>query len=75
MLIRASLPARAMADVCVYDTAGRLVQTLMQAEVGPGVAQLVWDGTDGTARVPAGTYFVRLSAGGQTATQKVTLAR
>jgi len=75
VLIRASLPVRMEVDICIFDTAGRLVQNLMQGETGPGVLEFVWDGSDGVSSVPAGTYFVRLSAGGRTVTRKVTLAR
>lgn len=58
----------------VYDVRGRLVKRLVGGCVDPGERVRVWDGTDERgARVPSGVYFVRLEAGGETATRKVVV--
>jgi hypothetical protein len=50
------------ASASVYDLGGRLVR-----ELAPATGELAWDGRDGSGRVlAAGTYFVRLRAGGAT---------
>lgn len=66
-----SLPAAADADVAVFDAAGRRVRTLVHATLGAGVHPLVWDGRDAAGRTATpGLYWVRLAAGGQTATRR-----
>ena len=60
----------------VHDASGRLVRRLEGGPrpVGRHVAR--WNGTDASGRVvPAGVYFVRLSAGGQVSTGRLTLVR
>jgi hypothetical protein len=49
---------------------------LDQGEFAPGRRSIVWDGTDGAGRrVAAGTYLLRLEAGGRWATGKLIFAR
>jgi hypothetical protein len=63
-------------ELTVHDVSGRLVQRL---GIGPrqrGFHTVRWDGTDAHGRtVPAGVYFVRLSAGGVASTGCLTLVR
>lgn len=60
----------------VYDVTGRLVRSLIDTELSPGLHENRWDGKDGTgAQVAPGTYFVRLQAGGETAVRRVTRVR
>lgn len=60
----------------VRDVAGRVVATLLERTAGAGRHTATWDGrgSDG-AHAAAGTYFVRLDAGGQTRSKKIVLNR
>ncbi len=60
----------------VYDAVGRRVRTLVRTVVLPGAGAVEWDGRDERGRrVTTGIYFIRLTAGGLSKTQKVTLLR
>jgi hypothetical protein len=64
----------------IYDVAGRLVRTLIDASLTPGrytgQSATVWDGTDDTGqRVSSGVYFYRLTAPDYVATRKMILMR
>ena len=70
------LPAEGAATVSVYDVAGRLLRTLSVERYGAGLNERVWDGTDADGNeVASGVYFVRVTAGGESATGKVVLVR
>jgi DNA-binding beta-propeller fold protein YncE len=71
--VSAYVPTLAQARLTVYDATGRQVSTLADTEMGPGVVQAWWDGTDGSQRQPAGTYIVRLDAGATHLSRKVVL--
>jgi hypothetical protein len=64
-------------SVTVHDLNGRLVARLLdEARLEAGERALAWDGTNGGgARVAAGAYFVRLTAGRTALSQKVIVAR
>jgi hypothetical protein len=55
----------------IYDTAGRLVATLVQGWMNAGEHQATFDGS----RLAAGVYLARLEAGEFTGTQKVVLLK
>ena len=61
----------------IYDIAGRLVKTLVHAELtGQSRHVVTWDGTDREGHaVGSGIYFARLDAEGTTLTQKLILLR
>jgi hypothetical protein len=62
--------------VTVHDVSGRLVRRLESGPRPAGGHVARWDATDGRGRiVPAGVYFVRLSAGGEVSTGRLTLVR
>ena len=63
-------------EVAVYDVLGRRVARLLREDLAPGHYTTAWDGagSDG-APAASGTYLVRVTAGAETATQAVTLAR
>jgi len=60
----------------VHDVSGRVVRRLEGGPRPAGRHVVRWDGTDGRGHtVPAGVYFVRLSAGGKVSTGRLTLVR
>lgn len=70
------LPTPGKVTARVYNTAGRVVRTLVDAPLTAGEHFLPWDGTnDRGDRVASGVYFVRLVAGSDLATNKVVLLR
>ncbi|MFN8179192.1 MAG: FG-GAP-like repeat-containing protein [bacterium] len=69
-------PARA--QLAVYDVGGRLVRTLVAADLSAGRHAAAWDGRDDAGRaVGSGVYFARLSVAGERerAARRMTLAR
>jgi len=70
------LPENAPARLRVYDTAGRLVRTLIDGNVPAGEGIKIWDGRDDRgAAVAGGVYFFRLETRGRTLTRKMILVR
>ena len=62
--------------VDVYDIKGSLVTTLLRDELNPGSHDVSWTGKGpGGAELASGIYFVRLSAGLETAVQRISLLR
>ena len=61
----------------VFDVAGRLIQDLGSAPLGPGKHEMTWNGEDvGGKRVPSGIYFFRLTSNKEFAgTWKVLVSR
>jgi parallel beta-helix repeat protein len=55
----------------VYDRLGRLVSTLVNGSLRPGVHEADFDGS----RLESGIYFYRIVAGGRTETRKMILLR
>jgi len=67
---------RSAVNIGVYDASGRIVRTLSTGIAGAENAELSWDGEDAAGRpVAAGTYFLRLDAGGASETRRVTIVR
>ncbi len=60
----------------LYDAAGRLVRTLVDAPQPGGYYPLVWDGLrgDGSA-AGTGIYFYRMQAGDYRSSRKLTVIR
>nr|MBC8425482.1 T9SS type A sorting domain-containing protein [bacterium] len=68
------LDAAGPVDLSVYDPAGRWVRTLVARTQAAGPHDAVWCGRDHAgARVPSGTYVVRLRTRGGDVSRKVTL--
>jgi len=65
------LPATEHVNLLLFDSSGRLIQTLVDGKQGPGLYQVRWDG-QGRA---SGIYFYRLKAGEFTDVKKMTLLR
>lgn len=60
----------------VYDSSGRLVNTLVDEERPAGSHSVIWNGRDKSGlKVPSGIYFYRLQAGPSTTTNKMILLR
>ena len=60
----------------VYDSAGRLVKTLVNSVEPAGAKTLFWDAKDENQRsVASGIYFLKLDVEGQAATHKLILLR
>ena len=74
--IRFSLPRRADVRLEVYDIAGKRVRTLATGVLDGGSYTETWKGNDELgAPVDAGTYIIRLRAGGHTASGKIVVVR
>ena len=58
-----SLATPARVSLRVYDAAGRVVRTLVDARVDAGPHSVVWDGVaDAGTRAASGVYFIRMRA-------------
>jgi hypothetical protein len=70
------LPRDGRVRLVLYDTAGRLVRTLVDGEAATGAHEARWDGRDEAGRpVGSGAYFARLSFAGESRTRPLLLAR
>jgi hypothetical protein len=75
-IIRFQVPGRQQVSLAIYDVAGRLVRTLVDGPVDPGLHSIVWDGrSEARQRVPCGIYFDRFETTGYTKTRKITFVR
>lgn len=74
--IRFALPRTLDVELVVYDLHGRRVATVFTGRLAEGSHTLDWRGcTDDGHDVAAGTYLVRLRAGGETVTSKATVVK
>jgi len=74
--IRYTLPATSHVTLSIYSVSGKLVRTLVNRTLGPGVCEATWNGTDDAgSAVPPGVYFYRLQAGSPTHVEKMTLLK
>ena len=75
-LLRYTLPTAAVVRLALYDLAGRSVRVIEQGgrEAGEHTARFDGSGADGRA-LAAGLYFVRLEAGGRSATTRLVVTR
>jgi hypothetical protein len=69
-----ALAREANVRLSVLDVAGREIALIDQDRYSPGVFTLTWDGTSRGVRVPAGFYFVRMRAAGQTLVRSLVIA-
>ena len=58
-------------SLTVYDISGRLVETLLEGLIQPGIHTVKWDAGD----FPSGVYFVKLKTGSLFQTNKVLLIK
>jgi hypothetical protein len=68
--VRYALPEKQKASIRLYDMLGRQVRTVLNGTREGRYKQRV-----DMSGLPSGTYFLRLRAGGQTRTQKLTVVR
>jgi len=69
--IRFTLPASGHARLGIYDSAGRLVERILDEELSAGIHSLTWESNS----APSGTYFYRLTSDGNTLIKKMVVAR
>ncbi len=71
------LPQATRASLVIHDVAGRRVKTLLSGDaLGPGRHEATWDGRDESGRImPAGVYFGRLVAGGETRVVRMSMIK
>ncbi len=65
------VPCAGQLSIRLYDSSGRVVRNLVNRRSYPGSHRLYLDARD----LADGVYFVRLEAGGRTATQKAVLVK
>ncbi len=71
-----ALAATTRVRASIVDAAGRLIRALVDEDRIAGPQDLVWDGNDSRGhRVIPGIYYLRVTAGGQTATRAVSVLR
>ncbi|MBD3349706.1 MAG: T9SS type A sorting domain-containing protein, partial [Candidatus Eisenbacteria bacterium] len=71
-----SVPSDGRVTIRVFDVAGRVVRTLLDAELKAGSGTVSWDGTSSSgAGAASGVYFVRLEAGELSETRKAILLK
>jgi len=74
--VKFAVPRPARVVVRVYDPAGRLVRTLVAADLPAAEHVVVWDGRDQAGRTAAsGTYYCRMTTEGFSAVRKLTLVK
>jgi hypothetical protein len=71
-----TLPDAAAVSLRIYDATGRLVETLVDSQRGPGPHVAIWPGHDTAGRaVPSGMYFYRLTTGETAVSGSLLLVR
>src|SRR5690606_29686061 len=71
-----SLPEAGPVELHVFDPSGRRVRSLVDGTVSSGYHVVPFDGrSDANELLPAGVYFYRLQADGQTQTKKMVITR
>ena len=70
------VPTVSSVGIRIFDTAGRLVATLVDGVMNPGRHTATWNGrTQAGASAASGRYYVRMDAGGHRETQGITLLK
>ena len=63
-------------SLAIYDITGRLVNTLVNADVNAGQQTVTWDGTDESSRpVASGIYFYNLRSGNDLKSRRMILLK
>ena len=76
LTIKFGLERSSDVKVDVFDVRGRLVGTVVEEPMPAGHHSIRWFGEDSSGRaVASGVYFIRISAGRDRLTRRVTLVR
>ena len=74
--VRYSISTASPVRLEIYDVAGRRINVLDQGHLDPGRYTETWNGRDEQGKAVArGTYFVRLTAGRESTSAKITVAQ
>jgi len=72
--IRYSLAAKEKVILEIFDASGRIVKTLVNREIQPGIYNIYWDGTNNrNQKLSAGVFFYKLQTDNYKATKKILL--
>jgi len=75
-IIHYAVPKETDVSLKLYNAAGQVIRTLVNATEKPGHKSVVWNGLDKNGRrVAQGIYFYRFSAGTFNATRKLLVVR
>ena len=71
-----SIPYRTMVSVDVYDIKGNKIKTLVSQNLDAGFISLNWNGiNDSGTFISSGVYLIKINAGDQQITQKITMLK
>lgn len=74
--IRFNIKRREKVKLEIFDITGRLINTLLDRTIEPGIHSLIWNGKDEKGKkVSAGIYFCRLTAENKAQSRKMVLLR
>jgi hypothetical protein len=74
--IKFQIPVRTDVELKVYNSTGRLVKTIVDEHMKPGIYNLTWDGKDNQNRIQSkGIYFVRLRTNDYSETKKIVMVK
>jgi photosystem II stability/assembly factor-like uncharacterized protein len=69
--IKFQVPNSSYVKIAVFDVLGRIVSTLADGNLNPGVYSVNWDASD----YPSGVYYYKLEAGDYSETKKMVLLK
>jgi hypothetical protein len=74
--IKYEIPKTSMVSLKVYDILGKEIKTLVNRNIEAGVHMVNWDKRGNSDQVlPSGIYFIRIKAGKETASNKVSVIK
>jgi hypothetical protein len=74
--IRFQIPVKTKIDLKIYNSVGRLVNTLISDEMNPGYYTMTWSSKDEQERTqPNGIYFIRLKTKDYDMTKKMVMVK
>jgi flagellar hook assembly protein FlgD len=70
------IPTQCDVALKVYDSTGRIVETIVEGSAAAGEHTIQWDATNKRQhRLPNGVYFLQLEAGEYNTTEKIIVLR